>query len=103
MYHIEYLPSALLDLTEISAYIGVKLQNPSAADNFAENIIKAVDDLSEMPYKFSTYTPIKPVKHEYRKIIVKNYLIFYWIDEDKKLVSVARVVYGRRNVEEVLD
>ena len=28
--------------------------------------------------------PPPPPKHEYRKILVQNYLMFYWVDEEKK-------------------
>lgn len=32
-----------------------------------------------------------------RKMTVKNFLVYYLIDEEKKVVSVAAVVYGRRD------
>ena len=50
-YQIDYLPSALRDLTEIADYIGVKLNNPEAADRLSENLVSTVEKLGEMPYK----------------------------------------------------
>ena len=35
-------------------------------------------------------------------MIVKNYLIFYWVDEENKTVTVARVIYSRRDYLEEL-
>lgn len=101
-YQIEYLPSALRDLTEIATYIGIRLQNPSAADKLAEQIVSTVEQLTVMPYRYPIYYPVKPLKREYRKIVVKNYLVFYWVDEEKHLVTIARVIYGGRNTDDVL-
>lgn len=52
-----------------------------------------------MPYHCPAYIPLRPLTHEYRKAIVKHFLMFYWVDEEKKLVSVARVIYSKRDHE----
>jgi plasmid stabilization system protein ParE len=36
-------------------------------------------------------------KMGYRHVSVKNYIVFYLIDEKKKIVTVARVIHGRMN------
>lgn len=102
MYTIEYLPIARRDMVDIAKYIGVRLTNPDAADRSAEEMIEFAEKLTDMPYKCSMYIPVKPLKHEYRKLIVQNYIMFYWIDEDKKLVTIARVVYSGRDYEKLL-
>lgn len=33
----------------------------------------------------------------YRKLIVKNYIVFFTIDEPNKVVDVERILYGRRD------
>ena len=43
-YQINYLPSALHDLTDIARYIGVKLSNPAAADRLADRILHMTAD-----------------------------------------------------------
>ena len=35
------------------------------------------------------------------KLSVKNYFVFYRIDETKKTVTVARVIYAKRNTASV--
>lgn len=97
MYKLEYLPSARKDMLEIVEYISVKLQDPVAAENLAVELVKAAESVLIFPYSAPVYQPIRPLKHEYRKIVVKNYLMFYWVDEEKKLVTVARVVYAKRD------
>ncbi|MFR8214988.1 MAG: type II toxin-antitoxin system RelE/ParE family toxin [Oscillospiraceae bacterium] len=102
MYTIEYLPIAGRDMVDIAKYIGVKLENPEAAERLAEKMIEAAEKLTDMPYKCPVYIPVKPLRHEYRKLIVQNYIMFYWVDEDKKLITIARVVYSGRDYENIL-
>ena len=102
MYTIEYLPIAGRDMVDIAKYIGVKLENPEAAERLAEKMIEAAEQLTYMPYKCPVYIPVKPLRHEYRKLIVQNYIMFYWVDEDKKRITIARVVYSGRDYENLL-
>ena len=102
MYRIEYLPVALHDLVEIATYIGIELDNPSAADRLAEDITENVSAAAGQPYMYPLYIPIKPLKHEYRKIVAGNYDVFYWIDESLKTVTVARVIYAGRDIKKFL-
>ena len=103
MYKIEYLPVARQDMIEIVRYISQELQNPTAADQLAVELIEAGDGIPRFPYANPSYTPIRPLKHEYRKLLVQNYFIFYWVDEAKQLVTVARVVYAKRDYERLLE
>lgn len=102
MYKLEYLPVARRDMIEIVRYISQELQNPTAADQLAMELIEAGDSIPKFPYVNPAFIPIRPLKHEYRKLLVQNYFMFYWVDEVKKLVTVARVVYARRDYERLL-
>lgn len=90
------------DMIEIVRYISQELQNPTAADQLAMELIEAGDSIPKFPYANPAFIPIRPLKHEYRKLLVQNYFMFYWVDEVKKLVTVARVVYARRDYERLL-
>lgn len=103
MYKLEYLPVARKDMLEIVRYISGELKNPNAADRLAVELINAMENVLTFPYRAPVYQPIRPLKHEYRKILVHNYLMFYWVDEDKELVTVARVVYAKRDYSRVLE
>ena len=37
-----------------------------------------------------------------RKLSVKNYLVYSWVNEDQKQVQITAVVYGRRDQRNVL-
>ena len=103
MYKLEYLPVARRDMIEIVRYISQELQNPTAADQLAMELIEAGDSIPKFPYANPAFIPIRPLKHEYRKLLVQNYFMFYWVDEVKKLVTVARVVYARRVYKRLLE
>ncbi len=103
VYKLEYLPVALQDMAEIAQYISHDLNNPYAANNLSNEIIQRANLLTENPYANPSYIPIKPLKHEYRKLLIKNYLILYWVNEYTKAVTIARVIYAKRNYERLLD
>lgn len=103
MYKLEYLPVAQKDMVEIVQYISRKLGNPTAAEQLAVELIEAGDGIPEFPYSNPAYVPVRPLKREYRKLLVRNYLMFYWVDEAAKLVTVARVIYAKRDHELLLE
>ena len=103
LYKLEYLPVARKDMIEIVRYISRELQNPDAADRLAVELVNAAESVLTFPYAAPAYQPIRSLKHEYRKILVQNYLMFYWVDEEERLVTVARVVYAKRDYGRLLE
>ncbi len=103
VYKLEYLPVAQRDMVEIVRYISGELQNPAAADRLAMELVNAAESILTFPYALPAYQPIRPLKREYRKILVQNFLMLYWVDEEKKLVTIARVVYAKRDVARLLE
>lgn len=102
MYKLEYLPSARQDMIEIVRYISRELGNPQAAEQLAVRLIEAGECIPAFPYANPAYYPIRPLKHEYRKLLVDNYLMFYWVDEETKTVTIARVLYAKREYDKLL-
>ena len=39
----------------------------------------------------------------YRLVIVGSYLIFYIIDDGNSVVSIVRILYGRRNIPAIIE
>ena len=103
MYSVEYMPLAVQDMVEIVLYIAQELSNPAAAERIAERLAEAGESLRDFPYAQPDYAPLRPLKHEYRKLLVENYMMFYWVTETEKRVTIARVVYARRNYAKLLE
>lgn len=102
MYNVQFLSVAKNDLLEIAGYIAGELKNPAAALRIAEHIVQAADNLSEFPYSYPVYVPVRPVKYEYRKMRVENYLVFYTVDEKAKNVTITRVIYAKRDFDRII-
>ena len=102
MYNLGFLQAAKQDLVDIVRYISHDLSNPIAAEKLAVELVEAAEGLTHFPYRNRVYQPIRPLKREYRGQIVQNYIIFYYVDEEQKLVTIARVIYARRNYGKLL-
>ena len=98
-YKLEYLPAARKDMLEIVRYISRDIGNPYAAERLAVAKIEKGEATREMPYICPACIPFRPLAHEYRKAIIKHFLVFYRVDEEKKQVSVARAIYSIHDYE----
>lgn len=98
-YKLEYLPAARKDMLEILRYISRDIGNPYAAERLAVAKIEKGEATREMPYICPTCIPLRPLAHEYRKAIIKHFLVFYRVDEEKNPVSVAIVIYSIHDYE----
>ena len=103
MYDLEYLPIAREDMIEIARYISRELQNPDAAERLSNAMIEAAEAARTFPYAAPPHSPIRPLKHHYRKLLVQNYLMFYWVDDQAKKIIVARVIYAKRDYVSMLE
>jgi len=102
MYKLDYLPIATQDMVNIMKYISHELCNPAAAELLMHEMLESADNLMFSPYSNAIHQNIRPLKQEFRKLIVKNYIMFYWIDETEKQITIARVLYSRRDYEKLL-
>ena len=102
MYRIEYLPIAKRDMVGIVRYISKELHNPLAAQRLTDEMVKAVEKLADFPYSKAIHITSKPLKREYRRLVVKSYVMFYWVNEVEKSIIIARVIYARRDFDGLL-
>ena len=101
-YTVNLTPEAVKDINGIYDYIAVALGEKEIAVNMINLIEKNILSLDEMPGRYKIYDN-EPWKSRGVHIIpVKKYLVFYVVDENNKAVNVFRVIYGSRDVENVL-
>lgn len=84
-------------MIDIVYYISNELSNPAAAEKLALELIESARHLSESPYLHPVHVPVRNLIHEYRKLRIRNYMIFYRVEEKTKTDTIARVVYSRRD------
>ena len=99
MYKLEFLPIAKKDIEDIVQYISHNLKNPIAAKKLSNNFIVATNSILEFPYGYPIYNLFENLKNEYRSIKVKNFLMFYTIDEEKKTITIARILYQKMSID----
>jgi len=100
MYDLEFLPIAQQDMIDIVSYISHDLSNPTAADELAEEMIEKAEKLRDFPFRNPVYPSIRSLKYEYRKQLVKKYIMFYYVTGN--LITIARVIYSRRDFDNLL-
>jgi addiction module RelE/StbE family toxin len=100
MFEIKYLPSFHQELDAIMEYITYTLEAPRAALNLLDELEKAIIKLKDMPLAHRLYRPIKPLSAEYRILTVKNYLVFYIVQEET--IEIHRIIYKKRNLSQLI-
>lgn len=98
MYKINYLPTAKKDISDIILYISDELKAPEAALNLMESMEQSIKRLEQFPFSCRVFRPVKALEREYRILPVKNYVIFYVVDEESCIVEIQRVLYSKMDI-----
>lgn len=101
MYKIVYLPLAEKDLMEALDYIANTLDAPGAARALLEEFDETVQHIAAFPYAHELYLTPRPMRDEIRKVPVKNYVLYYTVNQDS--VELRRFLHGRRDRGRALD
>ena len=97
MYTIKITRVAEEDLLEVIQYLSEKLKSPIAASNLLDLIEQKMIILEDSPFSCKLVDDEYFQKKEIRFLQVKNYLIFFRINKDKKEISIIRILYARRD------
>lgn len=83
-------------LREIIFYIAEDSGSIDIALNYLDKIEAAINELEDFPMSGSIprYSILR--KQGYRVLIVERHLIFYKVDENKRIVIIYAIVDGRR-------
>lgn len=68
-----------------------------AADNLLDDLKSSIMKLSVLPKRYPLVEE-EPWRSEgVRKLVVKNFLVYYWVDDEYNKVQVTAVIYSKRN------
>ena len=101
-YNYVLTESAEADIDEAFDYIAGELVNPDAASAFADELEEKLEEICKTPKAG------RPVHNPYlkrddiRRVLVKNYIAYYLINEEAAKIVVLRVVYNRRDQDKLL-
>ena len=90
------------DLREIFEYIAFELLSPENAEKQLERLERQILSLDEMPERFPRYGKEPWHSRGLRFAAVDNYIVFYIPDIEEQVVTVLRVMYSGRSIEEQL-
>ena len=96
-YNIEITKPAEIDLHEIGKYISKELLETDKAVEVIDKISGAIFKLEEMPLRHAIVAEDKLASQGIRKFIIDNYIVFYIVNEEDKMVTIIRILYKRRD------
>ena len=102
MYKIEFLPIPKEDIDHIIYHISHHLKNISASKKLRSLFMNSLDYILQFPYGNPVYQTTGTLKNEYRSYRVENFLMFYHINEDEKIITIVRVLYQKMDISNLL-
>ncbi|TEB04385.1 Plasmid stabilization system protein [Pelotomaculum schinkii] len=90
------------DLQGILRYITATLKEPVIARRIYISIKEQILTLSQMPLRHSVVQDQQYAAIGVRKLLVENYIAFYIVNEAKCEVHVLRILYNRREWQNIL-
>lgn len=96
-YEIKLTKQAIEQIEETVRYISKTLLAPKTARKWVDTLQFEIEKLDSMPARYPLTDEVPWRARGIRKMHVKNFLVYYLIDEQKKVVWVTAVIYGRRN------
>lgn len=90
------------DLDEILGYISTTLGNPGAAKSFFNDLFSKIELISDFPESCEVIHNEYVKRADVRKALVGNYVVYYIVQKEERLVTILRIVYGGRNLEEII-
>ncbi len=97
MYEL-WTAEAEKDLRGIFEYIAFDLQSVQNAVGQLERLERGIVSLDHMPERFQIYEKEPWRRRNLRTMPVDNYLVFYMVNQEKRIVTIMRVMYGRRDI-----
>lgn len=95
-YRATYSDDAKLDAREIVTYLAQFYAG--AARNFKTKLTEQVNMLKDMPLSCPAYEK-DPF---FRRMVLSDYLLFYSVDEKRKLVTVHRIFQHARDIKRLM-
>lgn len=96
-YDVKITKQAKEQMAQIVDYISNELFAPEAAIQLLDKLENSIMALEEFPERFQLIDE-EPWRSEgVRKIVVNNFLVYYWIKPQERKVHVTAVIYAKRD------
>ena len=103
IYEVELSEQADSDLREIFEYIAFELQSPENVIGQLNRLEEQILSLDAMPKRYRKYEKEPWKSRGLRVLPVDNYVVLYIPDSNKKVVTILRVMYAGRDIDNQLN
>jgi plasmid stabilization system protein ParE len=97
MYTLAFSKIINDDVYQSYTYIKETLEVSKAAEDLIEELIDKLNYIKDTPYRRPLVQDKYLASLEIRSIKVKNYVLYYHVEEDKKIINVIRFMYNKRD------
>lgn len=97
MYRIKLTPNAVEQIGSVVGYISNELHSPETALRWSDLLKSEIAKLSEMPARFRLFDTDPWRSLGIHVLPVKNFIVYFWINEEEQAVWITAVVYQRRD------
>ena len=101
-YRVKVTGHARISILEIAEYILFELKAPNAANNFVKLIEKSIESLNVLPERFILVQEEPWNILGIHRMIIKQYSIYFWINDNSNVVYVTDVVLSKREQIQIL-
>lgn len=96
-YTVKITSQAEEQIQEIVHYISRELKAPEAALHLLDALENSFVSLAQFPQRVALVDEEPWRTNGIRRLPIKNFLVYFWIDEDNLKVQVTAVIYGKRD------
>lgn len=97
IFEVEFTDECIEEMTAIYEYISNNLKEDSSAKKLMTEVLDKVLNLAKLPEIYVKIGKVDNLKLEYRRMVVKNYIVLYTVDNKKKKVYIMHMIYGKRD------
>ncbi len=102
-YEVEVSARAEMDLRFIFEYIAFELQSLENAKRQLKRLENSILNLNDMPERHRVYEKEPWKSRGLRVLPVDNYFVFYIPDNNKKVVTILRIMYAKQDLDNQLN
>ena len=93
IYKLKFSVKAYEDLVDIYDYTNDILKNPEGAKKVYKKIKDAIKKLEFLPKRYPLIK-VGEILYNLRLFIIDDYIVFYMVADDEKIVRVERILHG---------
>jgi len=95
-YKAKYLTTARQDREAIKTYL--KQYSSTAAKKLFEKIKSNMEYVKDNPFMYEAYER----RPQFRRMVVGDYLVFYKVIEDDRIIEIHHILHGMTDIEQQL-